>query len=187
MPEMRNGIERAWWTDVEPDQVENEIAWLADALLSLILDHQYSRISRDLDIVLELVYVTYRTVVVDNKDNMFISLLVRKHISVYLVHNSSDVRFFLYQLYFQCRRQWAKYEVWYRLLSGVLYSSRFSIIIHTFLHASTNQHLLYGVLNFLFRFWISTQHGGPQFRQQKILQTPHLGRTACRSNRNVQP
>ena len=26
MPEMRNGIELAWWTDVEPDEVEDELA-----------------------------------------------------------------------------------------------------------------------------------------------------------------
>ena len=30
MPEMRNGIERAWWTDVEPDGVESELAWLRE-------------------------------------------------------------------------------------------------------------------------------------------------------------
>ena len=29
MPEMRNGIERSWWTDVEPDEVESELAWFA--------------------------------------------------------------------------------------------------------------------------------------------------------------
>ena len=27
-PEMRYGIERSWRTDVEPDQVESELAWL---------------------------------------------------------------------------------------------------------------------------------------------------------------
>ena len=28
MPETRNGIRRAWWTEVEPDQADAEIAWL---------------------------------------------------------------------------------------------------------------------------------------------------------------
>ena len=32
MPEMRNGIERAWWTDVEPDEEEAELAWLREAV-----------------------------------------------------------------------------------------------------------------------------------------------------------
>ena len=32
MPEMRDGIERAWWTDVEPDEVERELAWLREAI-----------------------------------------------------------------------------------------------------------------------------------------------------------
>ena len=32
MPEMRDGIERAWWTDVEPVQVEDELAWLREAV-----------------------------------------------------------------------------------------------------------------------------------------------------------
>ena len=32
MPEMRDGIERAWWTDVEPDEVESELAWLREAV-----------------------------------------------------------------------------------------------------------------------------------------------------------
>ena len=27
MPEIRNGIERSWWTDVEPDQVELDLEW----------------------------------------------------------------------------------------------------------------------------------------------------------------
>ena len=27
MPEMRNGIERAWWTDVAPEEEEAELAW----------------------------------------------------------------------------------------------------------------------------------------------------------------
>ena len=30
MPEMRNAIERAWWTEVEPDEVESELAWLRE-------------------------------------------------------------------------------------------------------------------------------------------------------------
>ena len=30
MPEMRNGIARAWWTDVEPDEEEAELAWLRE-------------------------------------------------------------------------------------------------------------------------------------------------------------
>ena len=32
MPEMRDGIERAWWTDVEPDEAESELAWLREAV-----------------------------------------------------------------------------------------------------------------------------------------------------------
>ena len=32
MPEMRNGIERAWWTDVEPDEEEAELEWLREAV-----------------------------------------------------------------------------------------------------------------------------------------------------------
>ena len=32
MPEMRNGIERAWWTDVAPDEEEAELAWLREAI-----------------------------------------------------------------------------------------------------------------------------------------------------------
>ena len=32
MPEMRDGIERSWWTDVEPDGVESELAWLREAV-----------------------------------------------------------------------------------------------------------------------------------------------------------
>ena len=32
MPEMRDGIERSWWTDVEPDEVESELAWLREAV-----------------------------------------------------------------------------------------------------------------------------------------------------------
>ena len=32
MPEMRDGIERSWWTDVEPDEVESELAWLLEAV-----------------------------------------------------------------------------------------------------------------------------------------------------------
>ena len=32
MPEMRNGIERAWWTDVELDEVEAELVWLREAV-----------------------------------------------------------------------------------------------------------------------------------------------------------
>ena len=32
MPEMRNGIERAWWTDVEPAALENELAWLRESV-----------------------------------------------------------------------------------------------------------------------------------------------------------
>ena len=32
MPQMRNGIERAWWTEVEPDQVEDELAWLRESV-----------------------------------------------------------------------------------------------------------------------------------------------------------
>ena len=32
MPEMRDGIERSWWTDVEPDEVEGELAWLREAV-----------------------------------------------------------------------------------------------------------------------------------------------------------
>ena len=30
MPEMRNGIERAWWTDVEPGEGEAELVWLRE-------------------------------------------------------------------------------------------------------------------------------------------------------------
>ena len=30
MPEMRNAIERAWWTEVEPDEEEGELAWLRE-------------------------------------------------------------------------------------------------------------------------------------------------------------
>ena len=30
MPQMRNGIVRAWWTDVEPAALENELAWLRE-------------------------------------------------------------------------------------------------------------------------------------------------------------
>ena len=29
---MRDGIERSWWTDVEPDEVESELAWLREAV-----------------------------------------------------------------------------------------------------------------------------------------------------------
>ena len=32
MPEMRNGIERAWWTDVAPDEEEAELAWLRETV-----------------------------------------------------------------------------------------------------------------------------------------------------------
>ena len=32
MPEMRNGIERAWWTDVAPDEEEAELAWLRETI-----------------------------------------------------------------------------------------------------------------------------------------------------------
>ena len=32
MPEMRDGIERSWWTDVEPDEAEGELAWLREAV-----------------------------------------------------------------------------------------------------------------------------------------------------------
>ena len=32
MPEMRDGIERSWWTDVEPDGVESELAWLRETV-----------------------------------------------------------------------------------------------------------------------------------------------------------
>ena len=34
MPQMRNAIERAWWTEVEcePDQVEDELAWLRESV-----------------------------------------------------------------------------------------------------------------------------------------------------------
>ena len=32
MPEMRNGIGRAWWTDVEPDEEEAELAWLRETV-----------------------------------------------------------------------------------------------------------------------------------------------------------
>ena len=32
MPEMRDGIERSWWTDVEPDEAESELAWLREAV-----------------------------------------------------------------------------------------------------------------------------------------------------------
>ena len=32
MPEMRNGIERAWWTDVEPDEEEAELVWLRETV-----------------------------------------------------------------------------------------------------------------------------------------------------------
>ena len=32
MPEMRDGIERSWWTDVEPDEAESELAWLLEAV-----------------------------------------------------------------------------------------------------------------------------------------------------------
>ena len=32
MPEMRDGIERSWWTDIEPDGVESELAWLREAV-----------------------------------------------------------------------------------------------------------------------------------------------------------
>ena len=32
MPEMRVGIERSWWTDVEPDEVESEFAWLRETV-----------------------------------------------------------------------------------------------------------------------------------------------------------
>ena len=32
MPEMRDGIERSWWTDVEPDEVESELEWLREAV-----------------------------------------------------------------------------------------------------------------------------------------------------------
>ena len=30
VPEMRNGIERAWWTDVEPGEEEAELVWLRE-------------------------------------------------------------------------------------------------------------------------------------------------------------
>ena len=29
---MRDGIERSWWTDVEPDGVQSELAWLREAV-----------------------------------------------------------------------------------------------------------------------------------------------------------
>ena len=29
---MRNGIERAWWTDVEPDAEEAELEWIREAV-----------------------------------------------------------------------------------------------------------------------------------------------------------
>ena len=32
MPEMRNAIERAWWTEVEPDEEESELAWLRETV-----------------------------------------------------------------------------------------------------------------------------------------------------------
>ena len=32
MPEMRNGNERAWWTDVEPDEEEADFAWFRDTV-----------------------------------------------------------------------------------------------------------------------------------------------------------
>ena len=32
MPEMRDEIERSWWTDVEPDEAESELAWLREAV-----------------------------------------------------------------------------------------------------------------------------------------------------------
>ena len=32
MPEMRNGIARAWWTDVEPEALETELAWLRESV-----------------------------------------------------------------------------------------------------------------------------------------------------------
>ena len=32
MPEMRDGVERSWWTDIEPDGVESELAWLREAV-----------------------------------------------------------------------------------------------------------------------------------------------------------
>ena len=32
LPEMRDGIERAWWTDVESDEVESELAWLRETV-----------------------------------------------------------------------------------------------------------------------------------------------------------
>ena len=32
MPEMRDGVERSWWTDVEPDGVESELAWLRETV-----------------------------------------------------------------------------------------------------------------------------------------------------------
>ena len=35
MPEMRDGIERSWWIDVEPDGVESELAWLREAVYAV--------------------------------------------------------------------------------------------------------------------------------------------------------
>ena len=32
MPEIRDGIERSWWTDVDPDEVESELACLREAV-----------------------------------------------------------------------------------------------------------------------------------------------------------
>ena len=34
MPRMRNGIERAWWTEVEPEGLESELAWLRESVYS---------------------------------------------------------------------------------------------------------------------------------------------------------
>ena len=34
MPEMRHAIERSWWTEVEPDEVDAELAWLREHVYS---------------------------------------------------------------------------------------------------------------------------------------------------------
>ena len=39
MPEMRDGIERAWWTDVEPDEEEAELAWLRETVYGGTLEY----------------------------------------------------------------------------------------------------------------------------------------------------
>ena len=39
MPEMRNPIERAWWTEVEPDEVEAELAWLRETVYGGMWHH----------------------------------------------------------------------------------------------------------------------------------------------------